>query len=85
MPHRARDGVGGTQERALLAAAAGQFDVFLTSDQNLAFQQNLPALPLAVIALVAPSNDIDDLRPLMPRVLDVLPTARPGHLIQVGA
>lgn len=77
-------GWAGLKNGALLAAAAGQFDVFLTSDQNLAFQQNISALPLAVIALVAPSNDIDDLRPLMPRVVEVIPTTTPGHLIQVG-
>ena len=33
----------------LLQLAAGRFDVFLTADQNLQFQQNLAALPISVI------------------------------------
>ena len=59
----------------LLALAAADFDVFLTSDRNLSHQQNLSAFDIAVVVLVAASNRIDDLRPLVPRILEVLPTA----------
>ena len=68
----------------LLALAAGQFDVFLTVDQNIAFQQNIPTQQLGIIALRAPSNDIDDLRPLLPRVLALVPKIRPGQILAVG-
>lgn len=40
----------------LLALAEDEFDVFLTVDRNLSFQQNLPKFNLAVIVLCAPSN-----------------------------
>jgi hypothetical protein len=60
--------------------AAGEFDIFLTGDRNLSHQQNLSAFDIAVIVLVAAGNRIDDLRPLVPRVLEVcsadIPRAR---------
>ena len=58
----------------LLALAAGAFDVFLTADRNLSYQQDVSAFNIAVIVLVAQSNRIDDLRPLAPRVLELLAT-----------
>jgi len=47
----------------LLALAVGQFDVFLTADRNLSYQQDLSSLDIAVVVLVARSNRLDDLRP----------------------
>jgi hypothetical protein len=59
----------------LLALAAVDFDVFVTSDRNLTHQQNLSAFNIAVIVVVAASNRLEDLRPLVPGLLEVLPTA----------
>ena len=56
----------------LLALAAVDFDVFVTSDRNLSHQQNLSAFDIAVIVVVAASNRLEDLRPLVPRLLEVL-------------
>ena len=67
----------------LLALAQVDFDVFLTSDRNLSHQQNLSTFDIAVVVLVAPSNRIDDLRPLVPRILDVLDHPEPGRAILV--
>ena len=69
----------------LLALAAGAFDVFLTVDRNLSYQQDVSAFNIAVIVLVAQSNRIDDLRPLAPRVLEVLTTAKRGAVTIVRA
>ena len=52
----------------LLALASAEFDVFLTSDRNLSHQQNLSAFNIAIIVLIAASNRIDDLRPLVRQV-----------------
>jgi len=60
----------------LLALAVGQFDVFLTADRNLSYQQDLSSFDIAVVVLVARSNRLDDLRPLVPRVIEMLPTAK---------
>jgi hypothetical protein len=62
----------------LLTLAAQQFDVFVTVDRNLSFQQNLRAFPLAVIVLRARTNRLADLRPLIPALLAALDSPRPG-------
>lgn len=48
----------------LLRLAEKEFEVFVTVDRNLSFQQNLPRFNLAVGVLRARSNRIADLRPL---------------------
>ena len=48
---------------ALLREAAGRFDVLVTADQNIEFQQNRAKLPIAVVVLVAPSNRLESLEP----------------------
>lgn len=52
----------------LREAAAAGFDLFLTVDQNLQYQQNLAMLPLPVIVLVSPSLDVDALSLCMPHI-----------------
>lgn len=69
---------------ALLRQAAKAFDVLLTADQNIEFQQNLSALPVAVIVLVAASNRLESLKPLVPAVLDALNALVPRTLLRVG-
>jgi hypothetical protein len=68
----------------LLALAVGQFDVFLTADRNLSYQQDLSLFDIAVVVLVARSNRLDDLRPLVPRVLEMLPTAKRRAVTKIG-
>jgi hypothetical protein len=69
----------------LLALAAREFDVFVTVDRNLSFQQNLDVLPITVIVLSAPTNRLADLRPLVPRLLAAIASAAPGKVTTVGA
>ena len=59
--------------------------VFLTVDQNIAYQQNPADLPIAIVAMVATSNRLSDLRPLIPKVLKVLRSVKRGDLVRVGA
>lgn len=68
----------------LLSLASDHFDVFITVDRNLSFQQNLGALPIAVIVLHAKSNRLADLKPLVPGLLTVIETAAPGMATIVG-
>ena len=67
----------------LLRVAEHEFDVFLTVDQKLQEQQNLSAFNIAVIVLVAPANTLAELRPLMPKVLESLSTAKPGQALVI--
>jgi len=74
----------GTRNGELLKLAAGSFDVFLTADQNLPHQQSLDALPIAVVVLVASTNRIESLLPLVPALVRVLETLAPRQLVHVG-
>ncbi len=55
-----------------------EFDVFITVDRNLPFQQNLAVLDLAVLVLQAPSNLLADLQVLLPKILAIIDTALKG-------
>jgi predicted nuclease of predicted toxin-antitoxin system len=69
----------------LLALAAAEFDVFVTVDRNLSFQQKLDSYPVAVMVLGAKSNRLADLRPLLPKLLAALEHAQPGIATFIGA
>jgi predicted nuclease of predicted toxin-antitoxin system len=68
----------------LLGRAADLFDVFLTADQNLQYQQNLQIVPIAVAVLVAKSNRIQSLEPLVPQLLSALASLEPRTLFRVA-
>lgn len=68
----------------LLALAEKDFEVFVTVDRNLSFQQNLPRYNIAVIVLRARSNRLQDLRPLVPKLLEMLPMAKGGKALWVS-
>jgi hypothetical protein len=67
----------------LLALASGFFDVFVTVDRNLSFQQNIQELSIAVIVLHAKTNRLADLMPLVPKLLAAIESARPGVVTRV--
>lgn len=72
------------QNGELLGLAAERFDVFITVDRNLTFQQNLRSLRIAVVVLVAHSNRLVDLQTLMPSVAEALPGLIRGQVIRIG-
>ncbi|MDJ1169699.1 MULTISPECIES: DUF5615 family PIN-like protein [Roseofilum] len=78
-------GWSGIKNGQLLSLAEIEFDVFLTVDRNLPFQQNLPQFDIAVIVLQATSNRLVDLQPLVPSVLAVLEQATKGQATIVSA
>jgi hypothetical protein len=76
---------GLTNGELLRRAADANFDVFVTADQNLEFQQNLARSKLRVIVLVARSLALGNLLPLVPQILIEIPKSRPGQLVRVAA
>jgi hypothetical protein len=68
----------------LLALAVDQFDVFVTVDRNLSFQQRLASFPIAVVILHAKTNRLADLRHLVPGLLSALESVQPGTPTLVG-
>lgn len=77
-------GWSGLGNGALLRAASGRFDAFVTVDQGIPFQQNLAGAPIPVVLLVAPSNAIEVLRPLVPKALEALRSLQPGQVVRVA-
>jgi predicted nuclease of predicted toxin-antitoxin system len=72
-------GWAGIQNGALLQKAMENgFDVLLTMDSNMVHQQDLSIYAIAIVVLRAPSNRIEDTRPLMSAVLQALPHASKG-------
>lgn len=80
----AQVGWRGLENGTLLGQAAESFDVVLTADQSIEFQQNLKTLPVAVVVLVAESNRIESLAPLVPKILETLESLHPKTLVRVG-
>lgn len=78
-------GAAGRRNGDLLRLAEAGFDVLLTADRNLSFQQDLRRYNIAVVVLAAPSNAIEELEPLMPEVLRRLPALAGGHMIVIAA
>ena len=76
-------GWAGVKNGELLRLAQVQFDVFVTVDRNLSFQQHLPQFSIAVIVIQAATNRLDDLRPLVPQLQRVLGTAPKGQVTWV--
>jgi hypothetical protein len=77
-------GWAGTRNGALLRLAASTFDVLITVDQGIEYQQDLSGLTIAVVIMAADSNDVNDLRPLVPELMEVLRAIQPGQLVRVG-
>jgi predicted nuclease of predicted toxin-antitoxin system len=80
-----RSGWSGIKNGQLLGLAAVQFDVLLTMDRNLEFQQNLATLPIAVLVVEAASNRMEDLVPIVPAILNELGHIPPKSLRRLGA
>jgi len=66
-----------------LASEAG-FEVFITIDKNLKFQQNIKKYQLVVVVLKARLNRLEYHRPLIPIVLRKLPMMKPGETYEIG-
>jgi hypothetical protein len=75
----------GLKNGELLRMAGDTFDVLLTCDRSLQFQQNLPGLALGVVVALAASNRIEHLRPLVPTIIEALSRVEPGSVAHVTA
>lgn len=76
-------GWSGVKNGELLRRADEVFDVFLTADRNLAFQQNLSKVRLGVVVLAIGSTKLDDLRAIAGRIAAALEEIRPGQLVRI--
>ncbi len=80
----ADQGWAGISNGESLTLAATEFDVFVSVDRNLPFQQHLPKFNIAVILLRAKTNRISDLVALVPEVVSTIPNAQKGVVTTIG-
>ena len=80
-----QQGWAGLKNGELLQRAAdADFEVFLTADQNLQYQQNLARARIGVVVLIAPSNKLEDLLPLLAPALEAISRSQAGQVVRVG-
>ena len=77
-------GFGGLENGALLRAVSDQYDVLITVDRNLAFQQNIASLSISVLVLASTGITYADLKPLAPKILDKLSVVKPGKIYDIS-
>ncbi|HYI12395.1 MAG TPA: hypothetical protein VEK57_25300 [Thermoanaerobaculia bacterium] len=57
--------------------------MILTADQSIPFQQNLPRIGIAVVVVLRVRNRIADLRPLIPKIVAAIESAKVGEVREV--
>lgn len=77
-------GWSGIANGELLRRMRSEYDVLITMDRSIEFQQNLSALAFGILLVRAPSNRMVHLQPLVASILSALPTVTPGRLQRVG-
>jgi len=75
----------GLDNGELLARAEKEFDVFITVDRNLTFQQNLPKFDIAVLVLRTRTNRLKDLIPLVSKIIDALNNPQRGKAVFIDS
>jgi len=77
-------GWSGIQNGELLALAENEFDVLLTIDTNIPYQQTLRDRKIAIVVLRSASNRLEVLRNYFPACAQALEEIQPGQLLEVG-
>lgn len=76
-------GWAGKANGELLALAQREFDVLLTGDRNLGFQQNLTRYDIGVVVAAGRSTKLEDILPLIPRLRKAIDEVRSGEIREV--
>ena len=76
-------GWSGKANGELLMLARDSFDVFVTADQNLRYQQKLTEADVPIVVLSASTTRLLDLIPLVPHALAALERIRSGDVVTI--
>jgi predicted nuclease of predicted toxin-antitoxin system len=77
-------GLKGLKNGTLLRIASGEFDVLITVDQKIPYQQSLSDLSIAIVIMVARSNRYSELRSLVPKALKAIASIRKGEIVPIS-
>ena len=78
------EGWSGIKNGKLLALAATRFDVFVTADRNLKFQQNLNTIGIPVVVLICSRTRLENIAPLVPQLLERLQHGLPKGVTRLA-
>ena len=78
-----KKGWSGLTNGDLFKQAEAEFDLLITGDRNLSFQQDMTTLNIAVVVLHAKTTKLDDTMVLIPKLISLLPTLQPGDVVHV--
>ena len=67
----------------LRAAISAGFTVIITADTDLQYQQNLQKIGIGAVVVTGVRNRIEELRPLVPQIVDALRSIGPGQVIEI--
>ena len=76
----AEAGWAGIKNGTLLRLAESEFDLFVTADQNLSYQQPLTTFQLGIVVLRAPTTKLEDLLPLVPAIQEAFESVQAGQV-----
>ena len=77
-------GWSGKENGELLALAEVEFDVLVTLDTNLRYQQNLAGRKISIVVLRARSNRLTHISPFFPACVKAVDVIKPGDIVYVG-
>jgi predicted nuclease of predicted toxin-antitoxin system len=77
-------GWAGIKNGELLSQMSGQYDVLITMDRGIEFQQQVSTLPFGIVIVRARSNRMQHLTPLVTAILAAIAAAKPGQIRRVG-
>ena len=73
----------GMKNGQLLRVAQHEFDVFVTMDKNLAYQQNLSVINMGIVVVRAPSNSYQTVEPLISQINEAVKMVTAGEVVHV--
>ena len=77
-------GWAGVKNGKLLRLAESAFDVFVTIDSGIQYQQNLLTVQIGVVVLMSSDNTIETLQSLVPSMLKAIDSIQPGQIVRVS-
>ena len=77
-------GLKGLKNGELIRQASSRFEVLITVDQNLPFQQDISAHSIAILIFVGRSNRYSELKILAHKALHALRTIKAGEIVRIG-
>jgi hypothetical protein len=77
-------GWAGIKNGDLLHRMSGDYDVQITMDRGIEFQQPIAGFPFGVVIAQAASNRLQHLKPLVPAILAAIASIAPGQVQRVG-